>query len=366
MQIAILGTRGIPNHYGGFERFAEVVSEHFARVGHTVYVLSPSSSGSVEQSKGGVTLVGIKTPRGLPRNLQTLLYDYLSLRWAKRSNADIVLECGYSFACWIPIFPKKFRNRVVTNPDGVEFKRKKWGLWARLFLMACEQLSVKHSRLTVCDSPVLADYFRRKYGFRPPVIPYGAYPFEGTPRRSILDEYGVTPGYYLVVSRFTPENSLEAILRCFSKREERLLLVGNFRNRFGLKCYQKYGKCPNVTFLGGIYSQEHLNALRFYSKAYIHGHSVGGTNPSLLEAMACKCLVIAQGNAYNRFVLENQGLYFSNAQELEHCIAKVNGMATSDAEMIKTAAFERVSRSFAWNSVAQEYIKIFNQIKHSS
>jgi len=365
MQIAILGTRGIPNHYGGFERFAEVISAHFVGSGQTVYVLSPSILNRVEYTDNGVAIVSIKIARWLPQNLQTLLYDYKSLRWASRNNIDIILECGYSFAFWILLFKKDFRNKIFTNPDGVEFKRKKWGFLAKLFLMVCERLSVKYSKAFVCDSPVLANYFKQKYNIRPSVIPYGAYPVSDLPNRSILSEYKISSDYFLVVSRFTPENSLEQILRCFSQNQKMLLLVGNFNNRFGITCYNKYRNHTNIKFLGGIYNQSHLNALRYYSKAYIHGHSVGGTNPSLLEAMACKCFVIAHNNDYNRFVLNNNGLYFSSETDLNDCINKLDGMDSSSIESVKIDFINRISSDFKWSAVSDEYIRIFNQLKTS-
>lgn len=365
MQIAILGTRGIPNRYGGFERFAEVISGLFVGSGHVVFVLSPSTTNRIEYTDNGVAIVSIKIAEWLPKNLQTLLYDYKSLRWASRNNIDIILECGYSFAFWILLFKKDFRNRIFTNPDGIEFKRKKWGFLAKLFLMVCERLSVKYSKAIVCDSPVLANYFEQKYKIKPNVIPYGAYPISEAPDRGILSEYKISSDYFLVVSRFTPENSLEQILSCFSQNKKLLLLVGNFNNRFGMKCYNKYRNYPNIKFLGGVYNQLNLDALRYYSKAYIHGHSVGGTNPSLLEAMACKCFVIAHDNDYNRFVLNNNGLYFSSETDLNDCILKLDRMDSSIIESAKSDFINRISSDFKWSAVSDEYIRIFNQLKTS-
>lgn len=365
MQIAILGTRGIPNNYGGFERFAEIVSTLFVSSGHDVFVLSPSCSNNIKFIDNGVAVVEIKTPKWLPKNIQTLYYDFKSLRWASRNSVDIVLECGYSFAFWILFFKKGFRNRIITNPDGIEFKRNKWGFFAMQFLIICEHLSVKYSKAIVCDSPVLANYFEQKYKIKPNVIPYGAYPISEAPDRGILSEYKINSDYFLVVSRFTPENSLEQILSCFSQNKKTLLLVGNFNNQFGMKCYHKYRNYSNIKFLGGIYNQSHLNALRYYSKAYIHGHSVGGTNPSLLEAMACKCFVIAHDNDYNRFVLNNNGFYFSSETVLNDCINKLDGMDSSSIESVKIDFINRISSDFKWSAVSDEYIRIFNQLKTS-
>ncbi|MCB8964988.1 MAG: DUF1972 domain-containing protein [Bacteroidales bacterium] len=355
MRIAILGTRGIPNRYGGFERFAEVVSVLFAEQGHTVYVLSPGRSSTFN----GVNVVSISVPRWLPANFQTLIYDLRSLIWASQNNVDIVLECGYSFAFWLFLFPKSFRRRVITNPDGLEFNRKKWNLAIKLFLRLCEYGAVKLSARIVCDNPELVGYYTNRFDVNPQVIPYGAFLVEMAPDKSLLQNYGIAGDYYLMVTRITPENSIGLILDCFSKTERQLIVVGNYKNKYGHYCRKRYAGSPNIKFLGGIYNQDDLNALRFYSKAYIHGHSVGGTNPSLLEAMACGCFVIAHDNPFNRYAMVNCGLYFGTPHDFMSQLSHIDAMPQCAIDDTKRFFQSRIHSDFNWNTIAEKYLEVF-------
>lgn len=363
MRIAILGTRGIPNHYGGFERFAEVISTCFAEEGHSVFVLSPNGNTSpVKSVWPNVYTVGIKTSAWLPPNFQTLVYDLKSLIWASKNNIDVALECGYSYAVWLPFFHRTFRKKIVTNPDGIEFHRKKWSSVAKLFLKTCEWIAVKFSGFIVCDSPALLNHYKKKYNIAPDVIPYGAFPAVNQTGKAPSEKYGAPNEYYLVISRFTPENNTDSILECFYDLRLPLVVVGDFCNKFGQKCYSKYHSISSIKFLGGIYNQDELNELREHAIAYIHGHSVGGTNPSLLEAMACKCFVVAHDNPYNRFALNNRGLFFANSKDLRKCLKDFNRMSRADVSLVKELNFRRVEKTFRWEIASGKYLEIFETI----
>lgn len=363
MRIAILGTRGIPNTYGGFERFAEVVSGYFAESENEVFVLSPSSQKLENLNyKSGVQIVYIQIPHWLPQNLQTLFYDLKSLIWAFKNNINGVLECGYSYAIWLFLFPKSFRSKIITNPDGIEFNRKKWSFIAKIFLKLCEIFSVKLTNHIVCDNSALVPHFQSRYKITPPVIPYGAYPLKEDPNRLLISDFGIDDNYFLVISRFTPENNIETILNCFSTDGKELVVIGDYSNDFGKSCYAKYKSDSNIKFLGGIYNQKLLDAFRFYARAYIHGHSVGGTNPSLLEAMACKCFVIAHNNSYNRSVLNSEGLYFSDLDDLISVLKHFPDIDKSSVELVQRNNHNRVQKEFSWYSSAQKYLDIFKKI----
>lgn len=359
MRIAILGTRGIPNRYGGFERFAEVISTYFADAGNEVFVLSPEINC---EDFGSVRVVSIAVPGWIPNNVQTLIYDFRSLAWASKNNVDVVLECGYSYAIWLIFFSSRFRKKIVTNPDGLEFKRKKWSFVAKTFLRICEKSAIRFSRFIVCDSPKLVNHYESKYSIVPAVIPYGAFAIDRSPLKSALVYYGIPDDYFLVISRFTPENSIDSILDCFSKNGLLLVVVGDYNNQYGKICFKKYSYYSNIRFLGGIYNQDDLNALRFYARAYIHGHSVGGTNPSLLEAMACKCFVIAHDNPYNRFVMDNRGLYFNNSKSLENSLKLFVEMNSEKILAARQQNHERILNEFTWKMAADRYLKVFYQL----
>lgn len=363
MRIAILGTRGIPNRYGGFERFAEVVSPIFAESGHNVFVLS-HNNGHSEYTDffKGVYIVNIVTPTWLPRNVQTLLYDMKSLIWASQHDIDAILECGYSHAVWLIFYRKVFWRKIVTNTDGLEFNRKKWHFFAKLFLRVCEGMAVRKSGFLVCDNVMLVDYFRHKYNVTPTVIPYGAFPVSETFLQSEMEQYGVVANYFLMVTRFTPENSIDLVLDVFSKNGLPLVIVGDYSNNYGQLCFNKYQEYSNIKFLGSIYNQNKLNALRYNALAYIHGHSVGGTNPSLLEAMACKCFVIAHDNVFNRSVLNNSGLYFTTSVDLAKCLNQLRAMDQFEVQQAKQFNYQRIIDEYGWYDAAELYLKLFSAI----
>lgn len=355
-----MGTRGIPNSYGGFERFAEVISELLVQRGHSVIVLSPLSGG--DEIFKGVEIVYIKTAKYLPRNIATLLYDLKSMLWAVRSNPDIILQCGYTFAIWMPFFGSRIRRKIVTNPDGLEYRRKKWNFAARLFLRTSERFAIKNSAAIVVDSPALVNHYSTKYGVSPVSIPYGSYICTSSEKSHVGDDYGIPSIYYLCISRPTPENSIQDILEVFQENGKNLVVVGNFDNAFGKKCVAKYSKASNIKFLGGIYNQNKLNQLRSNAVAYIHGHSVGGTNPSLIEAMGCGCFVIAHNNPFNRWTLDNEGVYFSNGAELHDAIATFEALPQLQKDRVKSSNWQRIEHHFGWDSVVDRYLGVFGAI----
>lgn len=360
--MAILGTRGIPNRYGGFERFAEVVSEKLASMGVQVSVLSSFQS---NQTGNGVEVVYISTPQWIPNNLATLLYDLKSLRWASANNVDIILQCGYSFAIWLPFFGKKIRNKTITNPDGLEHRRKKWNFFIKQILKISEHIAIKHSARIVLDNPLLLGYYTAKYGINPVVIPYGSFVCSKCEEPNIIENRTLKIGkeYYLAITRPTPENSTETILEAFRQNGRTLVVVGSFNNTpFGKHCINRYSQCQNIIFAGGIYDQKQLNQLRHEAKAYIHGHTVGGTNPSLLEAMGCGCYVIAHDNPFNSWVLNKNGLFFKNSYELTNCITQFESLQKGEVHRDKLKNVKRIEKNFIWENVAKEYLDLFAEV----
>jgi len=365
VKIAILGTRGIPNSYGGFERFAEVLSQILVARGHLVYVLSPTFNGkgrSVTRLSSMLFLVNVGVGKHLPHNFQTLHYDLKSLCWANTEEIDVILECGHSFAPWLPLFKKTFRQKIVVNLDGLEHKRSKWSKPAKLFLRFSEYMAVHFVARLVCDNQALVSYYAASYGVKPKVIPYGAFPLGEIPPRDVLAMYGIFEPYYLMVSRLTPENNIEMIARSFVALGENLIIIGRYDTRFGESLYRKFEHFKNIRFLGPNFNQDDLNALRYHSLAYIHGHTVGGTNPSLLEAMACKCFVIAHDNPFNREVLGDEGWYFDRTTELKDRsreFGRVPGMCVLKA---KQSNYTRIKNLYSWEAVADSYEELFSSI----
>ncbi|HPD95633.1 MAG TPA: DUF1972 domain-containing protein [Tenuifilaceae bacterium] len=365
MRIAILGTRGIPNNYGGFERFAEVLSVLLTQRGHSVFVSSFNSSKKAETFYCGVHVIPIATPKWFLQNFRMLIYDYRSLKWASKNNFDVILECGHTFSPFIFFFPKSIRKKIIVNPDGLEYYRKKWHFLAKTFLKISERIAVKYSGKVICDNPVLADRIKEKYGVRAIYIPYGAFIPNYVLGNSSSNIFSVIDKpYYLMITRFTPENNLDLIFGAFSKMpDKKLVAVGSAYSDYGNRVVSKYSIYENIKILGAIYDQEKLNLLRYNANAYIHGHSVGGTNPSLLEAMACGCIIIAHDNSFNKYVLNSRGEFFLTGDDLVKSIFNVENLSESQRTILRNFNVDRVLKEFAWDSVVLQYENIFSEVE---
>src|SRR5690606_2149890 len=232
-----------------------------------------------------------------------------------KRNFDIILQLGYtSSSIWSGFFPKK--SLVVTNMDGLEWKREKYNALTRQFLKYAEKIAVQKSDHLIADSKAIQVYLKEKYAATSVYVPYGAENYEpyGDALRG-LSAFNIAPfSYDLIIARFEPENNIEPVLKSYSNcPNDILVLIGNYKaTAHGRHCYKRYGHFSNVHFAGAVFDSEVLDNLRFYSRLYYHGHSVGGTNPSLLEAMACGALIAAHDNDFNRAVLDEDAFYFKS------------------------------------------------------
>lgn len=316
MKIAIIGTRGIPNRYGGFEQFASRIAPMLVKRGYQVLVYNPSSHGWKRDDWQGVKIVRKYDGHKFGQAIGQLIYDLLCILDTRKRKPDIILQLGYtSSSIWSFLFPRC--SYVVTNMDGLEWKRNKYNRFSRIFLRFAEKLAVNKSHILIADSIRIKNYIKDKFGKQPLYIPYGATLFK-YPDPTIPINYGLTPGDYdLIISRFVPENHIEMIIKGFidAGSNKKLVIVGMDKGNYSQRLYKKYHS-PVIIFKEGIYDLKTLNNLRYYSSLYFHGHSVGGTNPSLLEAMACRCLIIAHNNVYNKEVLDGNAYYFDNESDI--------------------------------------------------
>ncbi len=361
IKLAILGTRGIPNRYGGFERFAEVLSLELSKRDYQISVLKPVNKKEEPTISGNnLKVIPITIPAYLPRNIQTLLYDLKSLIWFSNSKFDLALECGHSFAIWLPFFKKLAVTKIVVNVDGLEHKRSKWGLVGKLFLKITEYLSIKYCARVISDHPRIAQYVFNKYKVESTYIPYGTYIPLKLSGKDSLKYYKLTEKkFHLVIARITPENSLDVVLKSATSFNYPTVVIGEISDNYGLKIYKKYNKESKIIFINGLYDQNVLNELRYNCCTYIHGHSVGGTNPSLLEAMACGCIIIAHNNPFNRYVLEPNGNYFTCEQDL---VEQVSGLENNQREKnltFKSSFIKRLEEEYSWEKVAIKYHQVF-------
>lgn len=326
LKVGILGTRGIPNNYGGFEQFAEYFAVFLANQGYDVSVYNSSQHIYKQKQYRGVKLISCYDPEDSVGTLGQFIYDFNCIVDSTKRSFDIILQLGYtSSSIWNKLLPS--RPIIITNMDGLEWKRSKYSKLTRLFLKRAERLAVKSSDYLIADSIGIQEYLKRTYGRYSEYIAYGAELFED-PKEEFLKEYNLQPfEYNLLIARMEPENNIETILDgiVFSEKTMPFIVIGRYdMNSFGKYIKKKYSCQDNIFFLGGLYDIDKLNNLRFYSNLYFHGHSVGGTNPSLLEAMASKSLIIAHDNIFNKSVLLNNAFYFQSSNDIKEFTEKLN------------------------------------------
>jgi glycosyltransferase involved in cell wall biosynthesis len=320
MKIGILGTRGIPNAYGGFEQFAEQLAAGLTNKGHEIFVYNSSLHPYKEDRWQGVHIIHCKDWEDKLEAAGQFIYDLNCIRDARERKFDILLQLGYtSNSVWHWWWPKKTIN--IVNMDGMEWKRTQYSKLTRAFLKRAEAWAVKYADQLIADSLGMQQHLLKTYNKLSTFIPYAAKVFTD-PDPFLLNIFHLNPyQYYLVVARMEPENNIEMILRGYlnSKQTDPLIIIGRM-NRFGKTWAKKY-KSEKIKFLGAVYDKKILNNLRWFSKLHFHGHSVGGTNPSLLEAMACGCSIVAHDNIFNRAVLQDDADFFCSEDEITKIIA---------------------------------------------
>ena len=353
-RIAILGTRGIPNYYGGFEQLAEHLAPGLVKAGHEVTVYNSHNHPYQGKNWEGVEIIHCYDPEYFMGSAGQFIYDLNCLIDARKRNFDVILQLGYtSSSIWGLLFPSS--AMIVYNLDGLEWQRTKYSKLTRRFLLYAEKLAVKFSDFYIADSPVIQSYFRNKYGIESEYIAYGAEVFPQA-NGDILREYGVSAGdYFLLMARMEPENNIETILDGFtaSSTGKKILVIGNATNKFGKHLQHKFRDDKRILFGGVVYDQQKIHNLKFFSRLYFHGHSTGGTNPSLLEAMASKALIAAHDNPFNRQVLGEDALYFSNPRDITHLVDHTpQGLKE---ELMTRHNQEKIRQEFNWPSIIAQY-----------
>lgn len=358
MKIGILGTRGIPNHYGGFEQFAQFLSAGLVERGHEVVVYNSSDHPFQEKEWNGVRIQHCKDWEGKIGTTGQFIYDFNCIVNSRKQDFDILLQLGYtSSSVWRKMLPSK--TKIVTNMDGLEWERSKFSKLVQLFLKKAEKWAVESSDCLVADSKGIKSHLERSFGAESTYIAYGSDLFN-EPDALCLDDYQLEVGKYnMLIARMEPENNIETILDGVVKSNSAVpfIVVGKTDNEFGGYLKNKFSQNTNIKFVGGIYSLEILNNLRHYSNLYFHGHSVGGTNPSLLEAMASSAFVVAHKNEFNGAILEEDALYFSSATEVQAILNEpIN--PTWKAKAIANNR-TKIEQFFSWETIIQAYEDLF-------
>jgi glycosyltransferase involved in cell wall biosynthesis len=356
MKIVIIGTAGIPANYGGFETLVQNLAEfHLSNIQNVELLVYCSSK---NHSKRPPRYLNTEL-RYLPisaNGISSIPYDIWSLIKASLNRSDTLLILGVSGAIALPVVKLLSRARIVTNIDGIEWQREKWRGLARWFLRISEKFAVSYSDTVIADNDAIADYVKQTYGISPTVIAYGGDHAVQSNAASDID-FALPENYAFSVCRIEPENNIHLILDAFSRRSSfPLVIVGNWENSsYGqdLKC--RFGGREHLHLLNPIYDAGILKHLRSNAKAFVHGHSAGGTNPSLVEAMHFGKAILMYDCNFNRCTTENNGLFFKDATDLYQLICDYENI---HAETLGLTMREIAERRYTWTKIARSYFNL--------
>lgn len=346
MKLAIIGTVGVPACYGGFETLVEnLLNEDEKTNNITVYCSSKSYSVKQSEYKDAELIYIPLNANGV----QSIPYDIWSLLHAVFvEKSDNLLILGVSGALCLPLIRLFSKAKIITNIDGLEWKRDKWNVWAKRFLKFSEKVAVKYSDIVVADNKGIADYVKQEYGIQAEVIAYGG-DHAVVKGLTISDD-----GYALALCRIEPENNVELILESFSKTNKTLKFIGNWNNSdFGCLMKNKYQQYSNIEIIDPIYDIESLFEIRQKCSFYVHGHSAGGTNPSLVEMMHFGKAIFAFDCNYNKASTEGNAQFFESIGELVQLIN--SSISLENASNMKEIA----ERRYTWKIVKQQYFNLF-------
>lgn len=362
MKVAILGSQGVPAQYGGFETLVEnIIGENCSPfIQYTVFCSGKDFTEKLQTYKGAILEYITFRANGI----QSTIYDILSLVKAIKGY-DAVLLLGTSGGIALPLFRLFSRTKLITHIDGLEHQRSKWSRFAKVFLRLSESLAVKYGDFVIADNKGIQDYIIKEYGKNSELIAYGGdhvlRDTTDTQQQKVLEQYNLAPATYsLKISRIEPENNCEMILDAFVKTGEVFVYVGNWStNEFGKQLQCQYVEYSNIRLIDSLYDLDTLYALRRHCKFYIHGHSAGGTNPSLVEAMFFGCPVFAFDVVFNKETTEYKANYFQSESELcklittDKSIFKENGLVMT----------EIANRRYTWAKIAKEYEGLYFKVK---
>jgi len=356
-----MGTRGIPARYGGFETCAQELGLRLVKQGHevSVYCRTGYYDEKLPEYKG-VKLIHL--PECKIKFLDTLSHTWLSLVHGVGKKYDVILVFNYANSPLL-VLPKLLRKNVILHLDGLEWRREKWKGLGKMYFQFAEWLSMRLGTDLIADSKCLVRYYKDKYQKRVHFIPYGA-DLQVSQRPETLDQWGLKPGeYFLQITRFEPENNPLLSIQAFEKTDtdKSLVLVGGvqYRSVYTQEIYAH--KDSRIKRPGFIYDPAVLRELLCNCYAYIHGNEVGGTNPSLLQAMASGCFVICRDVAFNREVLQDAGIYFK--KDKGSLLSQLNWALDHDHQIKEKQEQARniIKRHYDWDSVVGKYLEIFNR-----
>lgn len=348
-KVCVVGTVGIPACYGGFESLVQnLVDYQSESVKYHVFCSSKSYADKPDSyKKASLSYLPLNA-----NGVSSIMYDIFSLLKCFKKNPDVTLILGVSGCLFLPVYRLFNSSKVITNIDGLEWRRDKWSWLAKKFLKLSEKIAVKFSDIIISDNQAISDYVLSEYEMATSVIAYG-----GDHALIDMNEIPVKKGeHYLSICRIEPENNVDMILDAFSKSSEKIFFVGNWdASDYGRKLKKKYFEFDNVKIIDPVYDIEVLFELRSQCKGYIHGHSAGGTNPSLVEAMQFGMPIYAFDCNFNRYSTKNKALYFHSADSLCELINIYDDSVIESGLRMKTIAME----NYQWKVIVDRYESLY-------
>lgn len=354
-KIGIIGTVGIPGRYGGFETLAENLVLYAGRRSPDLRLTVWCSTVGKKERPPNFHQAVLRYIPLKANGVQSILYDFASLLDAIRTGQDRILVLGVSGTLLLPLIRWLSNARIVTNIDGMEWKRSKWSWPARIFLRASEWAAVRYSDAVIADNDAVADYVRTRYDRESQIICYGG---DHAVELSMDDAEltGLPERFALAICRIEPENNVKMILEAWSQIEMPLVFIGNWSNStYGRDLKSHFDGEPNLHLLDPIYEPGALRSVRSRANLYVHGHSAGGTNPSLVEMMHFGVPVLAYDCVFNRNTTENRARYFEGPRDL---VELVRNLTPPEKARVGSDMLEIARRRYNWAHVGAAYFAL--------
>ena len=359
MKVAMIGTVGVPAKYGGYETLVDNLIDK--KINPEIQYIVYCSSKAYEREKRIDTYKGAKLVYW-PMNAngwQSILYDSISLVHAYFVS-DVILSLGTVGSFILPILRLFSRKKIIVNLDGLDNRRAKFNHFSQCIIGAARRLAAKYADICISDNQGIKDYVLKTYNRNSELIEYGGdNAFQVEDDEKLRKKYSLERAQYCFkVARIEPENNIEMLLQAFAQLpEETLVLVGNWnRSKFGRRMMAEYTKYKNIKLFNPIYDALEINLLRSNCKFYIHGHSAGGTNPSLVEAMNLHLPIIAYDVVYNKETTEYKALYFEDSKTLIRCIRSSDELKR---KRIADAMYAIARRRYLWSIICKKYESLF-------
>lgn len=352
--LSIIGTAGIPAKYGGFETVAENIARYIDKnnlhISATVFCSGKKTLDRIYGAK--LTYIRLSA-----NGISSIFYDLISMIISVKRSQDVILMLGVSGAIFIPLIKLISKVKFITNVDGIEWDRKKWGFLARNFLKISEYIAVKFSDKIISDNEGIYNYLIENYSLESEMIAYG-----GDQSRSTSESKTsrfLPENYSLALSRIEPENNVHLILRSFkSIKSKNLIYVGNWESsNYARKLKAEYSKYNNIFLFDPIYEENQLKYIRNRCKIYIHGHSAGGTNPSLVEMMFFQKPIIAFNCSFNKYTTNNFADFFDTEQDLVKIIENFK----IDEQKVR-GLYNFAMSNYTWERIGKKYINLLEKL----